>query len=113
MFGGAPFDEEKKKKLDEAYEFLNKYLEGGKWAAGDNYTLADIALAASVSTAEVNPFYLPRESIAMVQQNVFESSTKIILVDTKKKKKMVFTEKTFCQYINLLLCTYMAGNQIN
>lgn len=53
MFGGAPFDEEKKKKLDEAYVFLDKFLEGGKWAAGDNYTLADIALAASVSTAEV------------------------------------------------------------
>lgn len=53
MFGGAPFDEEKKKKLDEAYVFLDKFLEGDKWAAGDNYTLADIALAASVSTAEV------------------------------------------------------------
>lgn len=58
MFGGAPFDEEKKKKLDEAYGFLDKYLEGGKWAAGDNYTLADIALAASVSTAEVSLSFL-------------------------------------------------------
>nr|AGV08610.1 glutathione S-transferase [Nephotettix cincticeps] len=53
MFGGAPFDEEKKKKLDEAYGFLDKYLEDGKWAAGDNYTLADIALVASVTSAEV------------------------------------------------------------
>nr|UJZ92577.1 glutathione S-transferase [Scaphoideus titanus] len=53
MFGGAPFDEEKKKKLDEAYVFLDKFLEDGKWAAGENYTLADIALVASVTTAEV------------------------------------------------------------
>jgi len=53
MFGGAPFDEEKKKKLDEAFGFLDKFLEDGKWAAGDNYTLADIALVASVTSAEV------------------------------------------------------------
>lgn len=66
MFGGAPFDDEKKKKLDEAYEFLDKYLEGGKWAAGDNYTLADIALAASVSTAEVNDFLVDLVNLDIV-----------------------------------------------
>ncbi|XP_075218826.1 glutathione S-transferase 1-1-like [Lycorma delicatula] len=52
MFGGAPFDDEKKKKLDEALGFLNTFLEKSPWAAGDNITLADLALVASVSSIE-------------------------------------------------------------
>ena len=54
MFGGAPFDEAKLKKLEEAYEYLDKFLDGQDWAAGSEMTLADISLASSVSTAEVN-----------------------------------------------------------
>ncbi|BES94430.1 unnamed protein product [Nesidiocoris tenuis] len=52
IFGGAPYDEEKAKKLDEAYKFLDLYLGQSEWAAGDNLTIADLALVASVSTAE-------------------------------------------------------------
>nr|AVC68804.1 glutathione S-transferase 7 [Subpsaltria yangi] len=51
IFGGAPFDEEKKKKLDEGYGFLDKFLENSTWVAGNNITIADIAIVASVSTA--------------------------------------------------------------
>lgn len=53
FFGGAPMDEEKKKKLDEAFSILDQFLEKTKCVAGDEYTLADIAIAVSVSTAEV------------------------------------------------------------
>nr|APC23398.1 GSTd5 [Liposcelis entomophila] len=52
MFGGAPFDPAKKEKLDEAFKFLDTFLEGQNWAAGANLTIADISLAASVSTCE-------------------------------------------------------------
>lgn len=53
MFGGQPYSAEKGKALDEAYTFLDGYLGKSEWAAGDKYTLADIALVATVSTAEV------------------------------------------------------------
>uniref|UniRef100_A0A0A9XGG7 Glutathione S-transferase 1, isoform D n=1 Tax=Lygus hesperus TaxID=30085 RepID=A0A0A9XGG7_LYGHE len=52
IFGGAPYDEEKAKKLDEAFKFLDGYLGKSEWAAGGNLTVADLALVASVSTAE-------------------------------------------------------------
>uniref|UniRef100_A0A1B6E3T1 Uncharacterized protein n=1 Tax=Clastoptera arizonana TaxID=38151 RepID=A0A1B6E3T1_9HEMI len=52
MFGGAPLDKEKQTKLDEALGFLDKYLEGSKFSAGDNITIADFTLAASISTIE-------------------------------------------------------------
>lgn len=52
MFGGAPFDQAKKEKLDEAFQFFNTFLEGQSWAAGQNLTIADISLAASVATCE-------------------------------------------------------------
>lgn len=52
MFGGAPFDQSKKEKLDEAFGFLNTFLEGQTWVAGPKLTIADISIAASVSTCE-------------------------------------------------------------
>lgn len=51
IFGGAPLDPEKKTKLDEAYGFLDKFLESSTYVAGNSVTLADIAIAATVSTA--------------------------------------------------------------
>lgn len=52
-FAGVPLDEEKKKKLDEAFSILDEFLEKTKCVAGNEYTLADIAVAVTVSTAEV------------------------------------------------------------
>lgn len=51
MFEGSTYDEAKKKKLLEAYKFLDKFLQRSVWAAGDEITLADITLAVSVATA--------------------------------------------------------------
>lgn len=46
-------DDELLKKAQEGIEMLNTFLEGHLWAAGDTMTIADLALVASVSTAEV------------------------------------------------------------
>jgi glutathione S-transferase len=62
MFGGAPYDDAKLKKLEEAFEYLDKFLEGQDWAAGSEMTLADITLAASTSTAEAVGFNLTKYS---------------------------------------------------
>lgn len=46
----APEDPEKFKKLIEAVEFLNVFLEGSKYCAGDEVTIADFAILASISS---------------------------------------------------------------
>jgi glutathione S-transferase len=53
MFAKAPADPEKLKKIEESYEFLNKFLENQDFVAGDNLTIADLAIISTVSTAEV------------------------------------------------------------
>jgi glutathione S-transferase len=54
MFEGAEPDPAKYSKLEEAFEIFDKYLEGSTWAAGDHLTIADLALVATVSSAEVS-----------------------------------------------------------
>lgn len=51
MLFNAQYDPEKKKKLDEAYGFLNMFLENNTWVAGNTLTLADITVAVSVANA--------------------------------------------------------------
>ncbi|XP_068626175.1 uncharacterized protein [Battus philenor] len=46
---GKPLEEGKLNKLKEALGFLNSFLEGLKYAAGDELSLADLSLAVSVS----------------------------------------------------------------
>lgn len=56
LFGGAPADDAKKTKVIEALQFLDKFLEGQTWAAASNMTIADLSLAASISTLEISGF---------------------------------------------------------
>lgn len=56
IFAKAPANPENFKKIEQAFEFLNAFLEGQTYAAGDSLTLADFALAATVSTFEVAQF---------------------------------------------------------
>lgn len=56
IFAKAPADPEKFKKMEEAFEFLNTFLAGSKYAASDNVTVADISLIATVSTFEAAKF---------------------------------------------------------
>lgn len=53
IFGGAPQDPAKLEKINEAMKFLDIFLAGGKYAAGDNITVADLTIVATVSTLEV------------------------------------------------------------
>ncbi|XP_046616187.1 uncharacterized protein LOC124303241 [Neodiprion virginianus] len=53
IFGNAPADPVKREKIDQALEFLDKFLEGQKYAAGKSLTIADLALAVTVSNFEV------------------------------------------------------------
>ncbi|XP_048513434.1 uncharacterized protein LOC105687479 [Athalia rosae] len=52
IFEGAPVNPEKVKKIEQAFEFLDKFLEADKYAAGKNLTIADHALANTVTTFE-------------------------------------------------------------
>ncbi|XP_063632723.1 glutathione S-transferase 1-1-like [Cydia splendana] len=52
LFGGAPADQGKLQKIEEALKFLDTFLEGQKYVAGPNLTLADLSLIASVSSFE-------------------------------------------------------------
>ncbi|XP_028170042.1 glutathione S-transferase 1-1-like [Ostrinia furnacalis] len=52
VFGGAPADEALLKKLEEALKFLDTFLEGQKYSAGSELTLADLSLVATVSTID-------------------------------------------------------------
>nr|CAD7458695.1 unnamed protein product [Timema tahoe] len=58
IFQKAKGDPEKFKKLEEAFEFLEKFLTGSAWVAGDKITIADFAVISSVSTAEVVGFHV-------------------------------------------------------
>nr|UYI58586.1 glutathione S-transferase 15 [Grapholita molesta] len=52
IFANQPPDAEKFKKLEEAFEFLNTFLEGSQWVAGSTLTVADISIFSTVSTAQ-------------------------------------------------------------
>uniref|UniRef100_A0A336KHT3 glutathione transferase n=1 Tax=Culicoides sonorensis TaxID=179676 RepID=A0A336KHT3_CULSO len=56
LFGKQPANPENFKKMEEAMGFLNTFLDGHKYAVGDKFTVADLALAASVATYEVSGF---------------------------------------------------------
>ncbi|KAG0722493.1 Glutathione S-transferase 1, isoform D [Chionoecetes opilio] len=62
MFRGGSIDEEKLTKLHEALEWLDGFLAGHKWAVGDNITVADHSLAASVSTFKAAGIDLEKHS---------------------------------------------------
>jgi len=52
MFGGASFDAEKGKKLDEALGFVETFLKDDSYVAGNNLTIADFAVISSLSTID-------------------------------------------------------------
>ncbi|KAH8409860.1 hypothetical protein KR222_011014, partial [Zaprionus bogoriensis] len=53
-----PGDPEEFKKVETAFGFLNAFLEGQEYVAGNKLTIADIAILASVSTFDVVEFKL-------------------------------------------------------
>ncbi|PSN34563.1 Glutathione S-transferase D1 [Blattella germanica] len=55
---GKKPEPEKLEKFKEAVQFLEHFLNGNTWAAGDNLTIADFDLVATVSTVELFDFHL-------------------------------------------------------
>jgi glutathione S-transferase len=64
MFAKAPADPEKMKKFEEAFQFLDKFLDGQEFVAGSNLTIADLVIISTVSTAEV---ILPHENLFILK----------------------------------------------
>lgn len=60
IFAKAPADPEKLQKLQDAVGFLDTFLEGQTYVAGDTLTVADISLVATVSTLDVAGFDLSK-----------------------------------------------------
>lgn len=60
LFNKVPLNPEKLKKLEDAVGFLNTFLEGNTYAAGDVLTIADISLVTTVSTMECFNFDLSK-----------------------------------------------------
>ncbi|KAL2714503.1 glutathione S-transferase 1-1 [Vespula squamosa] len=57
VFNGAEsYDEEKYEKLKDSFDLLEKFLEDQDYIVGRSLTIADLALASSVSTAETFGF---------------------------------------------------------
>nr|APC23399.1 GSTd6 [Liposcelis entomophila] len=48
--GETKISEKLRKSLNEAIGFLDKFLHGRKWLCGNNYTIADISILASLSS---------------------------------------------------------------
>nr|AAX33729.1 Per a 5 allergen [Periplaneta americana] len=61
-FAKQAADPEKMKKLEEAFEFLNKFLESQEFVAGNKLTIADLAIVSSVSTADIMGFDVSKYS---------------------------------------------------
>lgn len=53
LFMNQRIDDENLTMLEDAFNTFNIYLEEQDWAAGNQMTVADYSLVASVSTAEV------------------------------------------------------------
>ncbi|XP_074114862.1 glutathione S-transferase D1-like [Cotesia typhae] len=53
LFAGAPEDKSKYEKIAPAFDFLDKFLEGQNYVAGDRLTIADLALICTVSNFEL------------------------------------------------------------
>lgn len=58
MFMGAPLDESKKARLQEALRWFDAILKGREWCAAETFTVADITLCVTVSQIEAFGFEL-------------------------------------------------------
>lgn len=53
LFEGSSVPEDKAKRLEEGLDFLNTFLADGDYVAGNTLTVADISLAATITSLEV------------------------------------------------------------
>ncbi|XP_028981996.1 uncharacterized protein LOC107038840 [Diachasma alloeum] len=62
--GVTTVPEDKIQLVKDGYHFMNKFLSGKKWLAGDSYTLADISCVSSVSSMEAFVPVAPYANVA-------------------------------------------------
>ncbi|XP_071443786.1 glutathione S-transferase 1-like [Hetaerina americana] len=53
LLGKSVISTEAKRDVEEAYHFLEKFLDGHDWVAGDNMTIADFCCVSTVSSLDV------------------------------------------------------------
>lgn len=58
VFMGAPLEESKKSKLNEALYWLECFLKGKAWLAAEHFTIADLTCGVTVSQIEAFEFDL-------------------------------------------------------
>ncbi|KAF7272767.1 glutathione S-transferase D1-like [Rhynchophorus ferrugineus] len=71
FFMGSSYDPAKLEKINDAFKFLDTFLEGQDFAAGSNLTIADLALVATVSTFDVVEYDLsPYKNVTRWYNNI-------------------------------------------
>nr|CAD7439499.1 unnamed protein product [Timema bartmani] len=91
-------------KIEGAVRFLNSFLEGHKWVAGDNLTIADYALLVSVTNAEeigidlkkfpnVSKWFSDVKSEVHYTEEVEECAKKITSIIERLAKKQINQQK--------------------
>nr|AEE63485.1 unknown [Dendroctonus ponderosae] len=75
IFAGASKDAAKMEKINDAMKFLDIFLEGQKFVAGDQLTVADLAIVATISTYEVVGYDLaPYKNITKWFNNIKQTA---------------------------------------
>lgn len=64
LFGKTNITDDEKKGIVEAYDFVEKFLQGNDWVAGDTLTIADFSFVTTITTwlklAPFGPSQFPR-----------------------------------------------------
>lgn len=63
FMGETTISQDKKEKLYEAFEWMEKFLEGQNWFAGDTMTIADLSILASLSSILVRKKEIKRNEM--------------------------------------------------
>lgn len=63
---GAPLEEAKRARLEEALRWLDSFLKGKTWQAAEHFTVADLALCVTVS--QIEAFGLPMANCPRIKQ---------------------------------------------
>jgi glutathione S-transferase len=80
FFAGQESQPEKLEKINEALGYLNLFLEGQNWVAGDSMTIADISLVVSVSNSEVSKW------LSFTCQTCFPSKSLFNLLNVRDRQ---------------------------
>lgn len=87
LFRGEEYNEESANKLNEALGWLDAFLDGRAFVAGDNLTIADISIVVTMTNLEV------RTTILNVTYVIVQMSDAILWCNLEKWKRNKDTQK--------------------